>query len=171
MDAWADIRGKGPGRAARIPHGEVGGNLRGEHRTEGGPEVRGEVGTLNRGHPGGSVLIVCVENSALGEEHPARAAAGGTRPRTHQGPARAEAGDARPAPRASAEPVRPGRSDTTTPSHRQTPAGKEPCYLVECPICGGQVDHGGSESIAWAWATVHDEVEGHEVGTAYVVRA
>ncbi len=48
---------------------------------------------------------------------------------------------------------------------------EEARYLVECPICEITVDHSGSESVAWAWAMAHDEVEGHDAGTAYVVKA
>ncbi len=42
-------------------------------------------------------------------------------------------------------------------------------YLIECPVCPDFIDHAWCESIAWEWASVHDEVEGHDAGTAYVV--
>lgn len=51
-------------------------------------------------------------------------------------------------------------------------AGRPPVsypYLIECPVCEDFIDHAWLESIAWEWASVHDEVEEHEAGTAYVV--
>jgi hypothetical protein len=126
---------------------------------------------LNLEHPRGSVLRLYVENSTLCEKQAARATERGGSPSTSKGPARAGAGGARPSPRAIAEPVRPDRAATPLPTDASTHAGELPRYLVECPICEDQVDHAWSEPIAWAWATVHDEVEGHEAGTAFVVRA
>ena len=123
---------------------------------------------MNLGHPGGAVLRLYLRNSTIYQEQGGRATERGGSPSTSKGLARAEAGDARPSPRACAEPARPDRAATPSPTDASTHAGALPCYLVECPICEDQVDHAWSESIAWAWATVHDEVEGHEAGTAYV---
>ncbi len=49
------------------------------------------------------------------------------------------------------------------------PHSSEP-YVIECPVCPEFIDHAWCESVAWEWASVHDEVEGHERRTAYVVR-
>ncbi len=133
--------------------------------------VRGKVGSLNLGDPGGSVLRLYLKNSTLDQEQARRATEAGGRPSTSQRPARAGVGEARPSPRASAEPARPARAATPCPTDASAYAGGLPCYLVECPICETQVDHAWSEAIAWEWATVHDEVEGHEAGTAFVLRA
>lgn len=43
-------------------------------------------------------------------------------------------------------------------------------YVIECPVCPEFIDHARCESVAWEWADIHDEVEGHEGRTAYVVR-
>jgi hypothetical protein len=42
-------------------------------------------------------------------------------------------------------------------------------FLIECPVCPEFIDHAWCESIAWEWATIHDEREAHDAGTAYVV--
>ena len=42
-------------------------------------------------------------------------------------------------------------------------------WVVECPVCPDLDSPARDEGTAWILAQLHDEFEGHDAGTAYVV--